>query len=96
MLNNKQKKQLKGLANTLECKYQVGKAEVTDSLLDVLDKALTAHELIKIDVLKTSEAPVMQVALDVASRLNAELVQVIGRKATLYRESKEHKIKLVK
>jgi len=96
MLNNKQKKQLKAIANTIDTKYQVGKQEITDTLLDMLDKALEAKELIKIDVLKSAEAPTMQIALDIASKLNATLIQVIGRKATLYRESKNHIIKLVK
>jgi len=52
MLNNHQKAQLKGLASTLDTKYQIGKNEISPSLLDMLDKALVAKELIKIDVMK--------------------------------------------
>lgn len=97
MLNNKQKKQLKSLANTLDAKYQIGKQEVTDTILDVLDKALTAHELIKVDILKSINTSVNEIALDIAVKLHAEIVQVLGHKVTLYRENKEnHKIKLVK
>ena len=40
MLNNHQKAQLKGLASTLNIKYQVGKNELSDSLITMLDKAL--------------------------------------------------------
>lgn len=97
MLNNQQKRQLKALASTLDTKYQVGKNEVTDTLLSMLDKALTAHELIKIDVMKSVVSPVMQLALDLSSKLNAEIVQVVGRVIVLYRHNKEKsKITLVK
>lgn len=97
MLTKKQKKQLKALANPLEHKYQLGKADITNSLVDVLDKALTAHELIKVDVLKSVETPIMEVALDLSSKLNAEIIQIIGHKIVLYRQNKENpKIKLVK
>ena len=97
MLNNNQKKQLKGLASTLKQKYQVGKNEISDTVVDMLDKALTAHELIKIDVMKAVEEPIMELALDLASKLNAEVVQVIGRVIVLFRRNKEKpKIQLVK
>ena len=63
----------------------------------MLDKALTARELIKIDVMKAVAVPVMELALDLSSKLNAEIVQVVGRVIVLYRYSKEHhKIKLQK
>ena len=97
MLTPNQKRQLKGLASTLDTKYQVGKNEITDTVIAMLDKALTARELIKIDVMKSVANPIMELALDLSSRLNAELVQVVGRVIVLYRFSKDnHKIKLVK
>ena len=97
MLNNHQKAQLKGLASTLDTKYQIGKNEISPTLLDMLDKALTAKELIKIDVMKGATDPVMEIALDLSSKLNAEIVQVVGRVIVLYRKNREHpKIKLVK
>ncbi len=52
MLTSADKKTLKGIANTLETKYQLGKSGITDTSVDMFDKALTAHELIKIDVMK--------------------------------------------
>lgn len=87
MLNNKQKKTLKGLANTLKIKYQVGKSEITDTLIDMLDKALVAHELIKIDVMKNVTSETMQIALDLSSKLNAEIVQIVGKTIVLYRKN---------
>ena len=97
MLNNHQKAQLKGLASTLDTRYQIGKNEISPSVLDMLDKALTAKELIKIDVVKGYTSPIMELALDLSSKLNAEVVQVVGRVVILYRKNKEKpKIKLVK
>ena len=97
MLTANQKRQLKSLASTLDTKYQVGKNEISDTVVAMLDKALTARELIKIDVMKAVTSPIMELALDLSSRLNAELVQVVGRVIVLYRYSKDnHKIKLQK
>ena len=95
MLNAKQKRELKALASQLTIRYQIGKNEISGSLIDVLNKALTAHELIKIDVMKGCTLPVMEIALDVSNKLNAELVHVMGRVIILFRRNKENpKIKI--
>ena len=97
MLNSNEKRQLKALASVEKTKYQVGKNEISTTLLDMLDKALTARELIKIDVMKAATDPIMEIALDLSSKLNAEIVQVVGRVIVLYRRNREHpKIKLNK
>ena len=97
MLTSNEKRQLKALASTLETKYQVGKNEISDTVVAMVDKALTAKELIKIDVMKAVAVPVMELALDLSSKLNADIVQVVGRVIVLYRYSKtNHKIKLQK
>lgn len=97
MLTSSQKRQLKGIASTLDTKYQIGKNEISDTVIAMLDKALTARELIKIDVMKSVAVPIMELALDLSSKLNADIVQVVGRVIVLYRYSKDnHKIKLVK
>lgn len=97
MLNNNQKKQLKGIASTLKQKYQIGKNEISDTVVAMLNNAITAHELIKIDVMKTVEQPIMELALDLSAKLNADIVQVIGRVIVLFRRNKEKpKIQLVK
>ena len=97
MLNSNQKRQLKGIASTLDTKYQVGKNEISDTVIAMLDKALVARELIKIDVMKSVTQPIMELALDLSSKLNAEVVQVVGRVIVLFRRNKEKpKIQLVK
>lgn len=97
MLTQSQKKQLKALIVQDKTKYQIGKSEVTNALLDMLDKALTARELIKIEVLKSATTPVMELTLDLSSKLHADVVQVVGRVIVLFRRNKENpKIKLCK
>lgn len=97
MLTQNQKKQLKALIVQDKTKYQIGKSEVTNALLDMLDKALTARELIKVEVLKSATTPIMELTLDLSSKLHAEVVQVVGRVIVLYRKNKENpKIKLCK
>ncbi len=97
MLTNTQKAQLKALASKEKTKYQIGKNEITDSLIDMLEKALVARELIKIDVMKGYTEPIMELALDLSSKLNADIVQVVGRVIVLYRKNKDKpRIKLVK
>ena len=77
--------------------YQIGKNEIGESMLDMLDKALTARELIKISVLKSQTVAIRELALDLSSALHADVVQIIGRVIVLYRKNeKEPKIKLVK
>ncbi len=97
MLTQSQKKQLKALIVQDKTKYQVGKSEVTNALLDMLDKALTARELIKVEVLKSATTPIMELTLDLSSKLHADVVQVVGRVIVLFRRNKENpKIKLCK
>lgn len=95
MLTPKQKRDLKALASQLTIRYQIGKNEITDSLINVLNNGLTAHELIKIDVMKGCVLPIMEIALDVSNKLNCEIVHVMGRTIILFRRNKEHpKIKI--
>ena len=95
MISQSEKKQLKALIVKDKTKYQIGKSEVTNALLDMLDKALTARELIKIDVMKSVTTPVMELTLDLSSKLHADVVQVVGRTIVLYRKNKENpRIKL--
>ena len=95
MLTKEQKKFLKALSDKDKTKYQIGKNEITNALLSMLDKALEARELIKIDVLNNATTPIMELTLDLSSKLNADVVSVVGRVIVLFRRNKENpKIKL--
>ncbi len=97
MLTQNQKKQLKALANNIDAIYQIGKRELGETQLMMLDNALEARELIKITVLKTVVTPITELAIELSMSLKAEVVQVIGHMIVLYRKNREKpKIHLVK
>ena len=87
MLTGKQKRFLQGMASTMDAIVQVGKNGVNGSVLFSLEEALTARELVKIKVLKNALEEVDEVAQALAQATRAELVQIIGRNALLYRQS---------
>jgi len=95
MLTAKQKAFLRGIAHKEAAVHQLGKNEISPEALDVFTKALLAHELIKIHVLKAAETPIRELALDLAGPLKAEVVQIIGKSIVLYKANpKESKFKL--
>lgn len=92
MLNSKQKAELKKIAHSQDIlKFNIGKNAIDNSVIDLLDNAITKHELIKIAFLKSAlESESMnQMILDIASKLNADVVQTIGHTAILYRQNKK-------
>ncbi len=97
MLTSKQRAQLRGMANRLDAIFQVGKGGVNDQLTRQVDEALEARELIKLRVLETSPNKAREAADLIAAAVCADVVQVIGSRFVLYRESEDHKqIELVK
>ena len=97
MLNSKQRAQLRGLGNSLETIFQIGKGGKNDQLVKQIGEALEVRELVKVRVLESSPDPVREVAHSIAQELGADVVQVIGSRFILYRESSENpQIKLVK
>ena len=100
-LTSKQRAQLRGLANGIETILQVGKDGIGENLVKQADDALEARELIKGRVLDNNieyDARTAEEALAKATR--SEVVQVIGTRFVLYREShskpKDKRIQLVK
>lgn len=96
MLNSRQRAQLKGLASKEDTIFQIGKGGVSDELIHQLSNALKARELIKIKVLETSPGSAREIAGEIAGLTESEVVQVIGFKFVLYKQSPEKLIKLVK
>lgn len=90
-MTTKQRAYLKGLAMNIDPIFQVGKASLTPELTKGLDEALEKRELIKVSVLNNCMDDPREIAAVVAERTRSEVVQVIGKKIVLYRESKEHK-----
>ena len=70
---------------------QIGKSSVTPELISAVDEALEARELIKMHILKNCYDDPKEIAQVIAERTRSEVVQVIGKKVVLYRESKDNK-----
>lgn len=71
--------------------FQVGKGGISDNLIKQFDDALEARELVKASVLRNSEASAREIAEEIAEEVGADVVQVIGNRFVLYRESEKHK-----
>lgn len=91
VMTSKQRAYLKGLAMTIDPIFQIGKASLTPELTNAVSDALEKRELVKISVLKNCIDDPKEIAAVMAERTNATVVQVIGKKIVLYRESKEKK-----
>ena len=99
-LTSKQRAQLRGLANSIDTILHVGKDGIGDNLIKQADDALEARELIKGRALENSLLSAREAAEELARATRSEVVQVIGTKFVLYREShskaKDQRIQLVK
>jgi len=91
MLTGKQRSYLKSLANSIEPIFQIGKNGVSENVIKQFDEALEARELVKAVLLKNSTEDIRDVCEYIAERTRAEIVQIIGNKFILYRESEKHK-----
>ena len=89
-MNSKQRAYLKGLAQTIQPILNIGKSSLTPEFTESVAEALEARELIKISVLKNCLDD-REIAAMLGERTHSQVVQVIGRKIVLYKESKEHK-----
>ncbi|WP_066719288.1 ribosome assembly RNA-binding protein YhbY [Clostridium sp. Marseille-P299] len=90
-LTSKQRAYLKGLAMNIDPIFQVGKSSVSPELTNGISDALEARELIKISVLKNCLDDPREIASVLSERTKSTVVQVIGKKIVLYRESKDKK-----
>lgn len=89
-MTSKERAYLRGLANNLEAIFQVGKAGVSNVLLEQLDHAIEARELIKISVLEAAPASARELAEEIANGTNSIVVQTVGNKITLFRQKKKN------
>lgn len=88
-MTSKERAALRSEAHHLEPIINVGKESLTPEVTAAIDEALEARELIKIGVLKNCFDDPREIADTVASRTKSEVVQVMGKKITLYRYNKK-------
>jgi RNA-binding protein len=86
-LTSKERAELRGEAHHLTASVHVGQHGLTESVKQTLDDALRTQELVKIQFGRNADVDVKSVANELAESMAAEVVQVIGKTATLYREN---------
>lgn len=92
MLTGKQRSFLRALANDVEPIFQIGKGGLNDNMITQFNDALEARELVKVSVLKNSLEDTRELCNEAAKLTGADIVQVIGKKFVLYKESTKNKV----
>lgn len=92
-ITSKQRATLRAEAHHLTATVHVGQHGLTDALRQSVDDALRTHELVKIQFTKNAAVTAKEAANDLAKAVDADVVQVIGNTATIYRENPELKRK---
>ncbi len=90
-MTGKDRASLRAEAHHLKALVHVGHAGLTPALLTTLDDVLRTHELVKAQVAQAGELSARDAANEIATLMRAEVVQVIGRTFTLYRENPDLK-----
>ncbi|MBU5458825.1 ribosome assembly RNA-binding protein YhbY [Anaerostipes sp. MSJ-23] len=90
-MTSKQRAYLKSLAMKIDPIFNIGKGSLSPELIAGVRDALEARELIKVGVLQNCMDDPKQLAEVLAERTRSQVVQVIGKKIVLYKESKNHK-----
>ena len=89
-MTSKYRAYLRGEAMTMDPILQIGKSSLTPEFTQAADEALEARELIKISVLQNCDDDAKEIAFALAERTRSELVQVVGKKITLFRQAKKN------
>ncbi len=90
-MTSRQRAYLKGLAMNIEPVFQVGKSSLTPEFTASIAECFNRRELIKISVLKNCMDDPREIADMLSERTRSQVVQVIGKKIVLYKESRDHK-----
>lgn len=88
-LSSRQRAELRSYAHRLPVTVHIGHHGITDTVRQTLADALRTKELVKVQFSKNADVKAKDAANDLARELEADVVQTIGRTATLYRENPE-------
>lgn len=89
MLTGKQRSYLKKIGHHLDPVVFIGKADLTDNIMNEIDGLLDTRELVKVKIQEGSILDPKETAGQVAEALGADFVQAIGRKFLIYRPAKD-------
>ena len=86
-MKGKERAELRSEAHHLNPTVHVGQHGLTPALIGALDDALRTRELVKVKLGNKDEVKPKDFAALLAAATNSDVVQVIGRTATLFREN---------
>lgn len=95
MLTSKQRARLRSIAQSYDPIFYIGKQGVSDEIINQLENAINARELIKLGVQEAYEYTAREAADIIAPKLGADVVAVIGRKFVLWRRSRDPKKRVI-
>ena len=90
-LSGKERAALRADVNRLSATVHVGQHGLSPSLITSLDDALRTRELVKVQLGRTSDISAKDAAEQLAGATRSQVIQVIGRTTTLYRENPDLK-----
>ena len=90
-LNNQQIRELKRLAHSLKPVVMLGQQGLSENVHSEIDIALDVHELIKIKLAGADRDERVQLSRAIVTQHNANLIQLIGNIAIIYRPNPEKK-----
>jgi RNA-binding protein len=93
-LKGKQLNFLRGLAHHLKVVVSVGARGVTRPLVNELDLALNAHELVKVKLAGEDKQERQRCLERLCAATDAHAVQLIGRTGVIYRAAKDPVIRI--
>lgn len=88
-LTSRERAQLKARAHPLEPVVRIGQAGVTPELVSEADRALTAHELIKVSIATADRDERVALGEALAQRVDAAPVHRVGKILILWRPNPE-------
>lgn len=90
MLSGKQRRYLRALGHPLTVTVQLGRGGLSEGVIAATARALLDHELVKIKILEGAGLERHQAAEELARATGAEVAQVLGNTALLYRPREEN------
>ncbi|MBE6645635.1 MAG: YhbY family RNA-binding protein [Ruminococcaceae bacterium] len=91
MITSKQRAYLRSLSTNLDTIFQIGKGGITEEICQQIANALEARELIKVRALENSGYTAKEAANEIAEAIDCEVVDCVGTKFVLYKESVKKK-----
>ena len=88
-LTPRERQKLKARAHALEPVVHAGSAGATDALVAEVDRALTAHELIKVKIAADDRDKRVAIGDDICARTGATAVHRVGKVLILWRPRAE-------